>query len=86
MTDEQRRAITIVLKTYFMSEYYISDMWDNDYIKYALSTLFSEAITNPEELSKEIKSFTDVYVPTHVLQYAAKGIFIGITKGGKQDV
>lgn len=86
MTIEQRKALTIALKTYLdCSEDYVSDMWDNDIISEGLKILFNENVLTAKELSKEIKDFVGVNVSPLMLRYAADGIFIDVTKGGKSN-
>ena len=51
-------------------------MWDDNHIAYALQSMFSENITTPEELSKEIMDSTHINVSPLMIRYASQGVFI----------
>ncbi len=88
MTDIQRHAATRVITTYveFNDGYrFDGEMLDNDHMTAALYSLFIDNIMTPEELSREIKVFTGVDVSARMLKYAAQGIFISMTKGGRNN-
>ncbi len=84
MTDTQREAVTLVIRTYveFSDDYKFRYILDNYHISAALKKLFTYNIITAEELSQEIKEFTSVDVSARTLKRAADGIFISITNGG----